>query len=346
MFEDKKAHGQGPSMARYASLRSVAADIIRFSVVAYGIGFLIVNASLLEYGYMSFDISSTRYLLSGLLFILVSALILLASNICRRQAKKNRKILIYGIGLYLQVFTLYLLLGLDYTRKNILYGPRWLFLIIFLASMLVPFFSFFLSSLCKTKKLRPIVESFFVVIPFLFFLLYGSKEILYIIAFVIMVFAYEDTILLKSEVIKKEIDLSDIGTPRFVVLKIIGLLALPIMFGTQIYTKVDRMRGGGAPLAAAVIIQKEYEDMIKINYQEFVIDFNRVSLILESDRSIFIGLEDRIGNKAALEIPKANIVSIRYFKRKIGPMRKGDKSNDALPPSKKKLGQNWAKATN
>lgn len=335
MFEDKKVQGQSPNIGSYAVLRSIAADIIKFSVVAYAIGFLIVNSSLLEYGYMSFDISSTRYLIAGLLFISVSALILLASSICRRLAKINRKILIYGIGLYSLVFTLHVLLGIEYTRKNVLYEPRWLFSIVFLLSMLVPISSFFISSLCRSKKLRPIVEIFLVAIPFLFLVLYGSKEILYLVLFVVLVFGYEDIILLKSDAIKKEVDLNNLDTPKFIAWRIIGLLALPIMFGTQIYSKVDRMRGGGAPLRATVLIQTEYEDIIKRNDHEFVIDFNNARLILESDRSIFIGIETRDGKKAALEIPKGNIVSIRYLKTKTVPVRKGDKSHDRRPPAKR-----------
>jgi hypothetical protein len=298
------------------AVRAVLSDAFKFSVFAYGIGFFIVNYSFLQYGFMSFDIVSTRFLLAGVLFLVVCSLIILALHICKKFQGPHDKFFVYGIGMYFQITSFWILLKLTLLKKDIIFEPSWLFLYLFvLIAFLIPSFSFLIILKMKSRKIKLFVEISLVALPLLFFILYGSKEIKYFGLFIILVAGYKEIFSIQYfKNLKNKFPLNDLNTPRNIMFQIIGFIALPLIFGTQIYPKVDRMRGGGAPLKVSVLLGEEQKAFLVRNLGEYKIDFDNVELINEAGDSIYIGLENLKGKKSAIEISKRNIIGIKYQK--------------------------------
>lgn len=301
---------------KYLAIKSAISEIIKFSFIIYALGFFVVNSSLLEYGFINYEMTSARYLLAGILFIVICALVLLTIEVCRKQKTTHSKVFIYGMALYVEIMALCFLLGFNIFKKNIIYEPAWLFIVLFAAVSILPIFSFYLSSKF-TGKFKNVIEVAILSIPIIFLILYGSKENIYLGLFVILVAGEGNALLNKKGRINSNYKLEDFDTPKYLVNRIISLVFIPILFGTQIYPNVERMRGGGKPLEAKIIMQTGYAESFKDIKNEFRIDFDNVKIIFETGESLYLGAENTIGKKIAIEISKRNLIAVVYKKSNI-----------------------------
>lgn len=129
----------------------------------------------------------------------------------------------------------------------------------------------------------------------------------------------EDVLTLKTEALKSEFKLNDLNTPKAILNKIIVIIILPVLFGTQIYPNVDRTRGGGKPLEAKIIMQSDITESLRGIAKNFRIDFDNAKIILETRESLFLGVENNIKKKVAIEISKRNIIAVVYKKSSVLP---------------------------
>ena len=77
------------------------------------------------------------------------------------------------------------------------------------------------------------------------------------------------------------------------------------------------MRGGGAPLRAQLIMSDSQKSEVINSSPDCNIDFNDTKLIYETPDSVFVALK-RLNKKGkiTLEIPKKNLIAIKYFRNK------------------------------
>ena len=286
---------------------------IKYLIIAYGCGFIIVNSSFYKYGFMTYDLISSRYLMAGLVFLLIIILAVLTTYLCLNQKKPYR--------FYTYVFTFYgFLFAVPFLLSLHLYNftmerPLLITEILTLIFTVISFFVLLLLNifiLNMNSKIKDFVQIFSIVIIGAVILMYFSLELKIIsLLFLLVSFyagSYFQTAFNKGAQGLKNLD------PLMIVMVISGILISLSAFGYYIYPKIDRLRGGGEPLKARIILASGYQnEWLKIS-NDYAIDFESIYILHDTPNAIFVSTDEiNEGFGRAIEIQKRNILAIQYL---------------------------------
>lgn len=222
-------------------------EVLKLSVFAYALGFVIVNATFMKYGFMMYDVVSVKYLIAGTLFIFICALTYLALFICKNSKFKADRFYVYYVGIYWLVIGINFILNLPYTKPQTEYIPRWTFVVpnLYLFAGLI--ISLFLKFNCQINKkwLRIVIKSA-LIISALGFLILASEAVTYLVLVILLIGFVSSVFFIEIKMIKKVLSLDELETPKNFAIFFVAIISVPILFGAAIYPKIDRMRGGGA----------------------------------------------------------------------------------------------------
>ncbi len=301
-----------------ANFKDLIPEFLKLSVFAYVLGFIIVNATLMKYGFMIYDVVSVKYLVAGTLFLFICSVTYLTLFICKNSKLKTDRFYVYYVGLFWLVIGINFLLNLPYTKPQVEYMPRWTFVIPNLYLFLGILVSIFINFIYKINKrwLRITIKSI-LIISALGFLILAYEAVTYLVLMILLIGIISSVLFIEIKVIKEILSTNELQISNNFVLFFVSIISIPILFGAVIYPKIDRMRGGGAPLRAQLIISDAYKSEVINSSPDCSIDFNDIKLIYETPNSVFIALK-RLNKKGkiTLEIPKNNLIAIKYFKNK------------------------------
>ena len=298
--------------------KDIIPEFLKFSVFAYVLGFVIVNAAFMKYGFMIYDVVSVKYLIAGTLFLFICVLTFFTLFICKNSKFKAERFYVYYVGIYWLVLGINCILNLSYTRPQDQYVPRWTYIIpnlyIILGAIICPLF---LNYRINKKWLRIVTKSAFIISALEFFILHAAEAFTYLVLVVLIIGFFSSVFFIEIKTIKKVVSLEDLQTPNNFAVFLLTMILVPYLFGAAIYPKIERMRFGGAPLRAQLIISDSQKSEVINSSPDCNINFNDTKLIYETPDSVFIALKRRNKKgKIALEIPKKNLIAIKYFKNK------------------------------
>lgn len=299
------------------NLKDLIPEVLKLSIFAYILGFIIVNAAFMKYGFMIYDVASPKYLIAGMLFFIICLLTSLTLFMCKNKMKGDR-LYVYYIGIFWLVIGVNLILNLPLIKSQNEYNPRWTYLIpnlCFFCGVILS--AIFLKYHINKRWLRTFVKVSLIIFTLEFFILHASEEFVYLVIFIFIIIFFSSLFFIEIKKIKEVISLQDLTISNSAATFFLAMIFVPYIFGLVIYPKIDRMRGGGAPLRAQLIMYPEQKNELVKSFSDCDINFGDSKLIYETPDSVFIALK-RFHKKGrvTLEIPKKNLIAIKYFKNK------------------------------